>query len=42
MYFVPLEPFVVALLLYWAMSLSIEGLVLVVNRFAKERGLGDS
>ena len=42
MYFVPLEPFVVALLLYWAMSLSIEGLVLIVNRFAKERGLGDS
>jgi polar amino acid transport system permease protein len=42
MYFVPLEPFIVALLLYWAMSLSIEGLVLVVNRFAKERGLGDS
>lgn len=42
MYFVPLEPFVVALLLYWLMSLSIEGIVLVVNRFAKERGLGDT
>ncbi|MGI3212421.1 amino acid ABC transporter permease [Roseovarius tibetensis] len=42
MYFVPLEPFVVALLLYWLMSLSIEGVVLIVNRFAKERGLGDS
>lgn len=42
MYFVPLEPFVVALLLYWLMSASIEGLVLIVNRFAKERGLGDS
>jgi polar amino acid transport system permease protein len=42
MYFVPLEPFVVALLLYWLMSLSIEGIVLIVNRFAKERGLGDT
>lgn len=42
MYFVPLEPFVVALLLYWLMSLSIEGVVLIVNRFAKERGLGDT
>lgn len=42
MYYVPLEPFVVALLLYWLMSLSIEGLVVIVNRFAKERGLGDT
>lgn len=42
MYFVPLEPFIVALLLYWLMSLSIEGLVVIVNRFAKERGLGDT
>ncbi|MFO7758596.1 MAG: amino acid ABC transporter permease [Roseovarius sp.] len=42
MYFVPLEPFVVALLLYWLTSLTIEGIVLIVNRFAKERGLGDT
>jgi len=40
MYFVPLEPFIVVLALYWLMSLTIEGIVGVVNRFAKERGLG--
>jgi len=42
MYFVPLQPFIIAVALYWIMSLSIEGLVAVVNRFAKERGLGQA
>jgi len=42
MYFVPLQPFIIAVALYWAMSLAIEGLVAVVNRFAKERGLGQA
>ena len=40
MYFVPLEPFLIAMALYWAISLSIEGLVRVVQRAAKVRGLG--
>jgi len=42
MYFVPLQPFIIAVALYWAMSLAIEGLVAVVDRFAKERGLGQA
>jgi polar amino acid transport system permease protein len=42
MFFVPLEPFILALALYWLMSMMIEGIVLIVNRFAKERGLGES
>jgi len=40
MYFVPLEPFLIAMALYWAISLSIEGLVRVVQGTAKVRGLG--
>jgi len=39
-YFVPLEPFLVAVALYWATSLVIEGAVALVHRLAKERGLG--
>ena len=39
MYFVPLEPFIVAVALYWIASLAIEGLVALVHRIAKERGL---
>ena len=40
MYFVPLEPFLIAIALYWAISLLIEGFVRVVHGTAKERGLG--
>lgn len=40
MYFVPLEPFLIAMALYWAISLLIEGFVRVVHGTAKERGLG--
>lgn len=40
MYFVPMQPFVIAIALYWAVSLLIEGLVALVHRTAKERGLG--
>ena len=40
MYFVPLEPFLIAMALYWAVSLSIEGLVRFVQGTAKVRGLG--
>ena len=40
MYFVPLEPFLIAIALYWAISMLIEGLVAIVHGTAKERGLG--
>ena len=40
MYFVPLEPFLIAMALYWAISLLIERLVRVVQGTAKVRGLG--
>jgi polar amino acid transport system permease protein len=40
MYFVPLEPFLIAIALYWAVTLLIEGLVAKVHGTAKERGLG--
>ena len=40
MYFVPLEQFLIAIALYWAISLLIEGLVAIVHGTAKERGLG--
>lgn len=40
MYFVPLEPFLIAIALYWSVSLLIEGLIAVIQRSAKERGLG--
>lgn len=42
MFLVPLEPFIVAIGLYWVMSLLIEALVAFVNSIAKERGLGRS
>ncbi|UOM34072.1 amino acid ABC transporter permease [Acuticoccus sp. I52.16.1] len=40
MYFVPLQPFIVAIALYWLMTMAIEGLVFLVGRFARKRGLG--
>ncbi|WP_171973569.1 amino acid ABC transporter permease [Acuticoccus yangtzensis] len=40
MYFVPLQPFIVAIGLYWISTLAIEGLVFLVGRFARKRGLG--
>lgn len=40
MYLVPLQPFIVAIGLYWITSMAIEGLVAFVVRFARERGLG--
>ena len=40
MYFVPLEPFIVAIALYWAISLLIEGFVAIVHGTAKLRGFG--
>lgn len=40
MYFVPLEPFLIAIALYWAVTLSIEALVSKIHATAKERGLG--
>ena len=40
MYFVPLEPFLIAIALYWAVTLLIEGFVAKVHGIAKERGLG--
>jgi polar amino acid transport system permease protein len=39
MYFVPLEPFLVAVALYWIASLAIEGAVALVQRVARRRGL---
>ena len=39
MYFVPLEPFLIAIALYWAISLLIEGFVAIVQGIAKERGI---
>ena len=42
MYFVPLEPFLVAMALYWAISLLIESFVHVVQGTAKVRGLGSA
>ncbi len=42
MYFVPLQPFIIAIALYWAVSLLIEGLVALVHRTAKERGFGQT
>ena len=40
MYFIPLEPFLIAIALYWVISLLIEGLVAIVHGTAKVRGLG--
>jgi len=40
MYFIPLEPFIIAIALYWITTLVIEGVVYLVQRFATERGLG--
>ncbi len=40
MYFVPLEPFVIAIALYWAISMGIEGIVAIIHGTAKVRGLG--
>lgn len=40
MYFVPLEPFIIAIALYWIVSLLIERLVVVIQRSARVRGLG--
>ena len=40
MYFIPLEPFLIAIVLYWAVTLLIEGFVAKVHGTAKERGLG--
>ena len=40
MYFVPLEPFVVAIALYWLSTLAIEQLTRVIQRIARRRGLG--
>lgn len=40
MYFVPLKPFIVAILLYWLTTLVIEGVVWLVQRIAREKGLG--
>ncbi len=42
MYLIPLHPFIIAVGLYWLMSLVIEGVVALVNRLAKERGLGQT
>jgi polar amino acid transport system permease protein len=39
-YFVPIEPFLVAVALYWLTSLLIEGVIALIHRLAKERGLG--
>ena len=39
-YFVPIEPFLVAVALYWLTSLLIEGVIALLHRLAKERGLG--
>ena len=36
----PLEPFLIAIALYWAVTLLIEGFVAKVHGIAKERGLG--
>lgn len=40
MYFVPLEPFLIAIALYWAISLLIEAVVAIVMGISKARGLG--
>ena len=40
MYFVPLEPFIVAIGLYWAISMLIEGFIAILHGTAKERGFG--
>ena len=40
MYFIPLEPFLIAIALYWVISLLIEGFVTIVQGIAKERGIG--
>ncbi|MCP1674928.1 polar amino acid transport system permease protein [Natronocella acetinitrilica] len=39
-YFIPFEAFLVAIALYWAISLCIEGVMSILNRMAEERGLG--
>jgi polar amino acid transport system permease protein len=41
-YFVPIEPFLVAVALYWLTSLAIEAAMALIHRLAKERGLGRS
>lgn len=40
MYFVPLEPFLIAIALYWMITLVIERLVAAIYRTARERGFG--
>lgn len=42
MYFVPLEPFLVAILLYWSSTLLIERLIKFIQTIAEKRGLGRS
>lgn len=39
-YFIPFEPFLVAIALYWVLTIAIEVLMNRVHRIAKERGLG--
>jgi polar amino acid transport system permease protein len=38
-YFIPFEAFIVAIALYWVVSLGIEGVVALVGRYARRRQL---
>lgn len=40
MYFIPLEPFLIAIALYWITTITVETLMGFIHRSARERGLG--